>query len=130
MAPGVAFAKTKLTQEQVIGQAELIPLLIARITWTDRLAGRRVVFFIDNESARICAIKAYSPVLPSLEIVMRCIGFDYCNDVLCWYARVPTCCNLGDGPSRMDASEAIRLVGCRVVAPACPPVVSFTRVLK
>lgn len=122
--------KTKLSQEQVIGQAELIPLLIARLTWQVRLAGRRVIFFIDNESARICAIKAYSPVLPSLEIVMRCIGFDYTHDVLCWYARVPTCCNVADGPSRMNSIEAVKLTGGRAVAPVCPPGVGFTNLLK
>ena len=122
--------KTKLTQKQVIGQAELIPLLMARLTWEKVLAGRRVIFFMDNESARIAAIKSYSPVLPSLEIVMRCIGFDYTHEVVAWYARVPTCCNLGDGPSRMDPLEAILLTGGRIVEPVCPPGVGFQRCLR
>ena len=122
--------KTKLTQEQVIGQAELVPLLMARLTWEKALAGRRVIFFMDNESARICAIRSYSPVLPSLEIVMRCIGYDYIHEVSAWYARVPTCCNVADGPSRMNPSEAIALTGGRVVAPICPPGVCLKRWLK
>ena len=121
--------KTKLFQKQVIGQAELIPLLVSRLTWEKKLAGRRVLFFMDNESARICAIKSYSPVLPSLEIVMQCIGIDYAKDILAWYARVPTCCNIADGPSRMDSSEAVNLLGAKAVPPVCPKGVVFTRVL-
>ena len=122
--------KTKLSQEQVIGQAELIPLLMARLTWEKRLAGRRTIYFMDNESARITAIKSYSPVLPSLEIVMRCIGFDYVHEAVPWYARVPTCCNVADGPSRMDPEEAIRLTNGKIVVPICPPGVGLQECLR
>ena len=122
--------KSKLSQAQVIGQAELFPLIVARLTWAKRFAGRRVIFFIDNESARICAIKAYSPVLPSLVIITQCVGFDYKHGVLPWYARVPTCCNVADGPSRMDPSEAIDLLGATCIAPVLPEGSSLANVLR
>ena len=109
-----------MDQKQVIGQAELFPLLVARLTWSERLRGRSVIFFIDNESARIAAIKSYSPVLPSLRILMQCIGIDFELGISPWHARVPTCCNIADGPSRLDFSMAISLVGARVVPPVFP----------
>ena len=73
-------------QSQIIGQAELYPLLVARLTWAHRLRGQRVMFFVDNES-----IKAYSPVLASTKILAEISRFDYLHDVFPWYARVPRC---------------------------------------
>ena len=66
--------KTKLDQTQVIGQAEIFPLLLARLTWGHRLRGRRVIYFIDNEAARIGLVRAYSPVLPSLNLILSCLS--------------------------------------------------------
>ena len=93
--------KTKLDQTQVIGQAEIFPLLIARLTWGERLAGRRVIYFVDNESARIGLVRAYSPVLPSLSIILSCLHWDYAHNSQGWYARVPSYSNISDGPSRL-----------------------------
>ena len=94
--------KTKLEQSQVIGQAEIFPLLVARLTWSEFLRGRRVIYFIDNESARIGLVRAYSPVLPSLSIILSCLRWDYDNCSQGWYARVPSFSNISDGPSRMS----------------------------
>ena len=116
----VASWRSKLEQKQVIGQAELYPLLIARLTWQSRLSGRRVIYFIDNESARIVAIKAYSPVLASLRIIVECISFDYDHGITSWYARVPTCCNIADGPSRFSVSEVSALTQAARVSPVFP----------
>ena len=57
--------KTKLDQTQVIGQAELYPVLLAKLTWAKHLKNRRAIYFIDNEAARLGLVKAYSPFLPS-----------------------------------------------------------------
>ena len=48
---------SKVGQKQVIGQAELFPVLIARLTWQHRITGKRVYYFIDNESARLALVK-------------------------------------------------------------------------
>ena len=110
--------KSRQDQTQVIGQAELFPLLVARLTWHKILAGRRCIFFVDNESARIAMIRAYSPMLCSLKIVMSCLKWDYENETLGWYARVPTASNPGDAPSRFR----IPLIrnGVKVVVPIFP----------
>ena len=110
--------KSRLEQTQVIGQAELFPLLVARLTWHKILAGRRCIFFLDNESARIAMIRAYSPVLCSLSIVMSCLKWDYENECVGWYARVPTASNPGDAPSRMQIPSMSRDV--EVVTPIFP----------
>ena len=111
--------KTKLDQVQVIGQAELFPLLISRLTWNDWIAGERVLYFIDNESSRLCMIKGYSPVLPSLQIVMQCLSWDYKHDSSGWYARVPSLSNPGDDPSRLVVPSLGFPVD--VVSPVFPP---------
>ena len=42
---------------QVIGQTELIPVLVAMRTWEAQLRGRDVVAFLDNSSAVQCLVK-------------------------------------------------------------------------
>lgn len=107
-------------QTQVSGQAELYPLLLARLTWAGRIAGRRIIWFIDNESARQAMIRAYSPVVSSLLIIVDCVTFDYTHAVQSWHARVPTGCNIADAPSRLKMSKFLVDVECRVVDPVSP----------
>ena len=109
--------RSRSGQAQVIGQAELFPLLVARLTWKEQMRGQRVVFFIDNESARLAAIKSYSPVLSSTRILADIFLFDHVHEVYPWYARVPTFSNISDGPSRfVDPSVALPRVD-KVVYP-------------
>ena len=122
--------KTRSTQTQVIGQAELFPLIVARLTWKERLANRRVIYFIDNESARIAMIRAYSPVLASLKLIMQCVCWDLDNSSTAWYARVPTACNPADGPSRMTMADLPAALNAVAVRPIFPEDAAHVRVLK
>ena len=115
---------------QVIGQAELYPLLIAKLTWREKIKGKRVMFFVDNESARLAMVKAYSPVIPSLKIIMESMHFDYEENCSSWYARVPTSSNIGDAPSRMVVSELLKFLKAKVVSPIFPEGVRPDRVLE
>ena len=112
--------KSKSTQAQVIGQAEIFPVLVAKLTWAEQLRGRRVIFFLDNESAKIALIRAYSPVLSSLKMVMESSAWDFHNQCSVWYARVPTSCNVADDPSRMTISEFLTRLGTVVTKPVFP----------
>jgi hypothetical protein len=47
---------------QVIGQAELLPVLWAKWTWQEKIKKKRTLVFIDNDSARFALIRCYSPV--------------------------------------------------------------------
>ena len=44
---------SKVSQKQIIGQAELLPVLVAKLVWMSTIANRRVFYFLDNDSARI-----------------------------------------------------------------------------
>ena len=120
---------SKVGQKQVIGQAELFPLLVARLTWKEKLSGRKVIYFIDNDSARLGLIKAYSPVLSSLEIISKCLSWDHIHRSSSWFARVPTASNIADDPSRMDPSLLIEKFGARIVSPVGPVGGEFSSVL-
>ena len=100
---------------QVIGQAELLPVLIAARLWSRRLRGRRVISYIDNDSARFALINGASPNESSLRVL-----WDYYS-ILCelgslaWYARVPSPSNPGDGPSRLDFGMATKWGGRKLL---------------
>jgi hypothetical protein len=121
---------TKVGQTQVIGQAEIHPVLIARHTWGPLLRNRKVLYFIDNDSARLSLIKAYSPVLPSLSIIMKCAAWDNENGSISWYARVPTSSNIADDPSRFDASFLRVKYGAKLVRPCYNGPWPFTDILE
>ena len=40
-------------KRQVIAQAEMFPVLAAKCTWRKQLSGRSIIWFLDNESARM-----------------------------------------------------------------------------
>eukprot|EP00973_Karenia_brevis_P032146 4433034-Karenia_brevis.AAC.1 len=130
VAPGTVQTWKKLpSQVQVIGQAELFPLLVARLTWAQHIRGKRVVFFIDNEAARIGAVRGYSPSLPSLKVICQMSAWDYVNGVRPWYARVPTESNIADEPSRLRLSNPL-FDTARCVVPVFPSGESFTQILS
>ena len=109
---------TKPGQRQVIGQAELLPILVAKTIWSKLIKNKRVIYFIDNDSARAALVKGYSPVLPSLGLIMECAKLDAWGRSSSWYARVPSKSNIADAPSRMDASYLKEKFGALVVSPA------------
>ena len=122
--------KTTEAQSQVIGQAELCPLVVSRFTWASVLSGRRVIYFIDNDSARLACIKSYSPVVASLNLIMQGLLWDSEHNASSWYGRVPTASNPADDPSRMDAELVKTNFGARIVEPIFPPGVRATTILR
>ena len=109
--------KSRAGQLQVIGQAEIFPVLVARWTWEHYLRGKRVIYLIDNESARLSLVKCYSPILASLRLVLDCMEFDQSSSSQPWYARVPTYSNIADDPSRMIVPKRFKEAGGLVVPP-------------
>ena len=74
-------------------------------------------------------MKAYSPALPSLRVIMECVRWDHDFGASSWYARVPTDANIGDGPSRMYADEVFESLDGILVAPVFPVGQTPVRVL-
>ncbi len=100
--------------KQVIGQGELFPVLIAKEVWADTLSHARNLFFIDNESAREALIRNYSPSWSSRELILRVKILDARSASFDWYARVPTCANWADGPSRLRFEDILSIGGQEV----------------
>lgn len=55
-------------KRQVIAQTEIFPVLVAKETWANVLAGRSVLWFLDNESAKMALIRIFLQYL----IVFSC----------------------------------------------------------
>ena len=92
-------------RRQLICQAELFPVLIAKNTWKSSLRGRSILWFIDNNSSLAAIIRSYSPVLDSFEMLVINARLDVELQCLHWYSRVPSFSNLSDDPSRLKFDE-------------------------
>mgnify|MGYP001819786562 CR=1 FL=1 len=89
-------------KRQLVGQAEIFPLLVAKVTWPDVFKGRRVIWFADNESARIAVVRGFSPSLQSSVILRKNAEADVKLGCCVWASRVPTKSNPSDAASRLD----------------------------
>jgi hypothetical protein len=98
-------------KRQVIAQAELLPVWLAKLMWPEKFANRFNVTFIDNESARHGLIRGYSPVLESAQLINESWLSDASLGATNWFARVPTASNIADKPSRLDFKEVSSLPG-------------------
>jgi len=85
---------------QTIGQAEIWPVVVSKTTWKAELAGRRVLWFIDNDSARFALVSNSSASAMSRGILLLNMVLDAAGHGAHWYSRVPTVSNIADGPSR------------------------------
>jgi hypothetical protein len=95
-----------LVGEQLIGQIELYPIVAIRYLLAAQLSNRRVIFFIDNDSARDGLIKAYSPSRASMSLISKFFEQELSCPCYPWFARVPSKSNPADMPSRGLGREA------------------------
>ena len=100
---------TTTGHKQVVGQAELLPILIARRMWKRHLVGQKTLIFIDNDAAREGAVKGYSPSDFSRHIIQAISHEETLLPCWPWFARVASCANIADGPSRLKFLNMIRL---------------------
>jgi hypothetical protein len=106
--------------KQVIGQCEIFPVLVAKLTWAKVLSGRKAIFFVDNDSAKEALVRNYSPSLPSFELLVANATIDLELELLTWYTRVPSPSNPGDAPSRLKDGETEEMFGAKAVEPVIP----------
>ena len=92
-------------KKQMIGQAEIFPILVAKKTWHSDLAFRPVLWFVDNSSAQAALVRSFSPVFDSYELLSMNAKLDVGLQALNWYSRVPSKSNPSDAPSRLEFSE-------------------------
>ena len=96
-------------KRQVIAQAEVAPAVTSRQLWHHRLAGRRVLHFVDNEGAREGLIKGSSMSRESLLLLSTFWDLESLCGTYCWFERVPSFSNVSDGPSRGVFEEVLAL---------------------
>ena len=91
--------------EQVIAQAELLPVLLVKkqVKWA--IQDARVLYFIDNEGVKEALISGTTRSQSSRDMLVECMIEDSQNNSLPWYARIPSPSNLADAPSRLSLSE-------------------------
>ena len=92
-------------KSQLIGQAEIFPILVSKKTWRNSLECRPVLWFVDNSSAQAALVRSFSPVLENYELLTINSGIDVALQSLNWYSRVPSKSNPGDAPSRLESSQ-------------------------
>ena len=99
--------------DQLIAQAELLPVIAARIKWEALMkasGSRRVLYFLDNDSARFGLIKGYSPTQFSAWLLTEAWRQDEQSGAMSWFERVPSKSNCADGPSRLDFTRLSELL--------------------
>ena len=100
--------------QQIICEAEMYAALLARWYISQHYSGRRAIFWIDNDVARLSLIKTVSSS-PELLVMAQCFhSYGELDNVACWFERVPSESNVADLPSRGVPEEAARLVNGEV----------------
>ena len=108
--------------QQNIAQVELVPVLLALWRWRVLFAevGRRVVVFIDNDSARFGLVHGTSPVAASRALI-EAIWHELARlQAAAWFERVPSSGNPADGPSRLEF-KGLEELGRNISVVDAPP---------
>ena len=105
---------------QQIGQVELVAALLPYLSLVDavgrsRLAGRRVLHWIDNSSAVAALVKGYSAQPDSARIVHAVHATLAGLETRAWFEYVRTDANVADEPSRADLSGVRYALGAAMV---------------
>lgn len=103
--------------EQVIAQAELLPVLLVKKQMRWALEGSRVLYFIDNEGVKEALITGVTKSTASKSMLIECMKEDSQNQSLPWYARIPSPSNISDGPSRLCTVELFENFDVEMVQP-------------
>ena len=76
-------------------------------------------------------IRGYSPVLSSLDIIIKCARLDAVTRSSPWYTRVHTSSNPADEPSRLKKDQLVATFGAKIVRPSIDSLEGwFTDVLE
>ena len=93
--------------EQIISQVELWALVCLKWAWKEHLSNRRVIEWIDNESARVSLIKANSNSATMRALTRAMADIDLKWPTFSWTERVCSYSNPADLPSRDRLQEAL-----------------------
>ena len=89
-------------KKQLVFYAEILPVVVAKATWRTILERRTCLYFIDNEAARACFVRYFTPVLDATSLLLDAAALDMQIRSLGWYCRVPSKSNIADDASRLE----------------------------
>jgi hypothetical protein len=102
--------------EQIITQVELYAVLMARTFLGKAAAGRKIIYFIDNDGARDALIRTFSDSGASLSIIYQFYRQERDSPSSLWFARVPSHSNVSDAPSRGLVKQTAEEYGAQIVS--------------
>ena len=112
---------------QVITEAELLPQLLARRCWADRMHRANTLCFIDNEPAKHSLVRGTSMVR-SCALLVHAIHFEELSlQSRAWFSRVSSFSNIADGPSRLNFASVVDELKASIYNPAQPSDLSTGR---
>ena len=103
----IAFWTECHTKGTVIGQGEILPVVLSKSTWAQALRHAKVIFWIDNDSARHCLIKGSGRSEASDVLAGTSSSLDSELECFSWYERVPSPSNPGDACSRLQSEVCL-----------------------
>ena len=87
-----------------IHELEVLPVLVACILWGTRFANALIVYYIDNESARMAYLKGHGETNFASCMIGSFVELEAAQQHKTWFGRCPSTSNPADGPSRLDLS--------------------------
>eukprot|EP00435_Cladocopium_sp_Y103_P029262 s1712_g7.t1 len=112
---GILLDVEEKRKKQVIAQAEIFPVLVAKDTWKELLENRSVLWFLDNESARMALIRNISPILDNFCLLQLNPKLDVNIQARHWYNRAPSKSNPSDAASRLEFDSYSFAVKCEPI---------------
>jgi hypothetical protein len=103
-----------------VAQTEMLPVIMAKMLWKERLRDRPVLFFTDNEVVREALISGSSRNYATNDLLYANAQMDADLQARFWVARVPSRSNPADAPSRFVPDELTKWLGAFCVSPLVP----------
>eukprot|EP00392_Amoebophrya_sp_AT5.2_P018980 g19652.t1 len=100
--------------DRTIEYFEMEAVVVALKNFADRIRGRRVLIFIDNESAQGAVTKGHSTDNCVADLIHEIWSTALALGLDIWFERVISALNVADGPSR-DFFETCHALGCEIV---------------
>ena len=94
--------------KQIISQAELFAVVCIRSNLASLLFRRKVIFFVDNESARFCVIRSVSSKNSMQILASHFHLVDVESETYHWIERVPSVSNPADLPTGGRTDELLQ----------------------
>ena len=91
-------------RKSYMGQLEILAAYFGLSTWSSRLTSRKVLLFVDNDSAGANLVRGYSPLLDSGALAGAFWLLASSMRAAVYIDRVESKSNPSDGPSRLDFS--------------------------